>query len=201
MTTIASPKVRTIEQLLWGIGLAATTYCVSYIGYGAIQQAVGEWELAALSPSSGIHSEAAPKLSPGAVLGRVRIPRLEISSVVFEGTGESQLAKGVGHWTGSPVADESGNVVLAAHRDTFFRGLGEIENGDKILLSTRWGDATYEVTETRIVWPKRSGRGPEDRVAQPHPDYVLPILNSSAMRHSDSLSAHTKSRPNKMGGA
>jgi sortase A len=72
--------------------------------------------------------------------------------VIFEGTDESELVKGVGHWQASPIAGV-GNIVLAAHRDTFFKGLKEIRTGDEILLETAAGKATYRVKQTAIVWP------------------------------------------------
>jgi sortase A len=91
-------------------------------------------------------------LTKGAVVGRVRVPSLGISAVIFEGTDESELMKGVGHWQGSPISGD-GNVVLAAHRDTFFRGLKAVREGDEIVVDTPAGSSNYRVSGTSIVWP------------------------------------------------
>lgn len=142
--------LRATEKLLWIVAGAATIYGVSYVVYGAFSQQLGEREfVAVVAPGAPARERIAPQ---GAAVGRVRIPRLAISAVIFEGTTESELRRGVGHWTGSPM-DESGNVVLAAHRDTFFQGLNEIQIGDEITLEAAAGNFSYTVSGTAVVWP------------------------------------------------
>jgi sortase A len=48
---------------------------------------------------------------------------------------------------------KGGNSGIAAHRDGFFRGLGKIVRGDKVLLQTPSGARTYRVEFTSIVEP------------------------------------------------
>jgi len=48
----------------------------------------------------------------------------------------------------------AGNVGVAAHRDTFFRHLGDLHAGDSIGFSTVDGEFTYEVESLRIVAPE-----------------------------------------------
>jgi LPXTG-site transpeptidase (sortase) family protein len=76
-----------------------------------------------------------------------------MSTVVFEGTGDNVLRIGVGHLSGSPLPGERGNVVLAAHRDTFFRPLRNIHNRDAIDVVTLGGTRHYSVDSTAIVTP------------------------------------------------
>jgi len=137
------------EKLLWMVGGAAITYCISYIAYGAFYQQIGEREFIS---ASAIAAPRAVALTKGAVVGRIRIPRLQISAVIFEGTEESELMKGVGHWQGSPTGG-GGNVVLAAHRDTFFKGLKDVRPGDAIRLETAQGTSDYRVAGSQVVWP------------------------------------------------
>jgi sortase A len=46
---------------------------------------------------------------------------------------------------------------VAGHRDTFFRGLKDLRNGDEIQFSTSSGDFTYEVESLLVVDPTNVG--------------------------------------------
>ena len=77
--------------------------------------------LAYIAPAGQI--SGSPLVRAGGIVGRLEIPRLEMSVIVFEGTDENVLDLGAEHWSRSPLPWQGGNVVMAAHRDTFFRGL------------------------------------------------------------------------------
>ncbi len=94
---------------------------------------------------------------PGALLGRLRIPRLKLAVMVREGAGESTLRRAVGHIPGTGLPGEVGNVGLAGHRDTFFRPLENIRKNDAIDVDTGHGTLRYLVTETEIVSPRDVG--------------------------------------------
>jgi LPXTG-site transpeptidase (sortase) family protein len=85
--------------------------------------------------------------------GRVEIERLGLDALIQEGTDEATLSRAVGHIPGTSVPWNGGNVALAAHRDTFFRGLGDLEPGDRIRLTTLRGSFEYEVDSTKVVSP------------------------------------------------
>lgn len=89
--------------------------------------------------------------SPGDVLGRLSIPVLKQEFLVIEGTRNSDLKKGVGHYVKSVMPGQKDNCVLSAHRDTYFSKLGELKKGDRMTLETAAGSYTYEVKRTRIV--------------------------------------------------
>ena len=76
------------------------------------------------------------RLAEGSLVGRIEIPRLHVSTIVFEGTGDNVLSIGVGHLTGTALPGDQGNVVLAAHRDTFFRPLRSVHKCDRIDVVT-----------------------------------------------------------------
>ncbi|HUQ95343.1 MAG TPA: class D sortase [Bryobacteraceae bacterium] len=90
----------------------------------------------------------------GKAIARMEVPRLKLSAVVFEGTDDRTLNKGVGHLPGSALPGQTGNVVLAAHRDTYFRALENIRRNDHIKVITPQGPKTYLVESTAIVTPK-----------------------------------------------
>lgn len=96
-----------------------------------------------------------PPPDEGALLGRIRIPRLDVTAVVLEGVGKRTLRRAAGHIpaTALPSEDE-GNIGIAAHRDSFFRGLKDIRKNDKIELTTLDGTYHYQVEWTKIVQPE-----------------------------------------------
>lgn len=95
----------------------------------------------------------ARKLKRNELIGRVEIPRVKISAVVKEGADEATLSKAVGHVPYTSLPGEKGNVGIAAHRDTFFRSLRHVREGDTIRLVTTQGVYSYQVDTMRIVWP------------------------------------------------
>lgn len=96
-------------------------------------------------------SEAAA--DPG-VLGRIEIPRLGVAAIVRTGADESTLARAVGLVDGASRPGEPGNIVLAGHRDTFFRPLRKIRVNDLIRLVAADGTHEYRVDSLRVVDPE-----------------------------------------------
>lgn len=90
----------------------------------------------------------------GSLLGSLSIPRVGISSVIVEGADDHNLARSVGHIPGTAVPGGAGNVALAGHRDTFFRGLENIRDQDDILVTTPQGTRLYQVESTHVVSPE-----------------------------------------------
>jgi sortase A len=97
--------------------------------------------------------QAKSAVKTGDVLGRVDIPRLGISVAVLEGTGSRMLRLGAGHIEGTALPGEAGNIGIAGHRDTFFRGLKDIRMNDEIQLQTATGLFHYEVDWLEVVEP------------------------------------------------
>ncbi len=91
--------------------------------------------------------------SPSAVIGRLSIPRLHFSAMVLEGVGERTLQVAVGHIPATALPGQAGNVGVAGHRDTFFRGLKDLKNGDEIQFSTLHGEYQYVVESLIVVQP------------------------------------------------
>jgi sortase A len=92
-------------------------------------------------------------LSEGDVIGKLEIPQIGISVMVFHGVKEQTLRAGAGHVPGTPLPGADGNSAIAAHRDTFFRKLKWIRAGDRIQFLTVRGTAQYVVDSTEIVEP------------------------------------------------
>jgi LPXTG-site transpeptidase (sortase) family protein len=93
-------------------------------------------------------------LTEGDLIGRIKIPRVGVSALVLHGVGSRTLRRGVGHIPGTAQPDMNGNVGLAGHRDSFFRGLKDISKNDTIELATLDGTFEYKVEWIKIVRPK-----------------------------------------------
>ena len=157
---------RLVERLLLIIG----GICLGYYGYvtaeTALYQRYEARELDAIlasapapDPPASDTLPAAPRAErqrprTGTTLGRLEIPRLRVSAIVRAGSDARTLRLAVGHIGGTALPGEPGNIGLAAHRDTFFRRLGEIQANDQIRLVTREGTFTYRVQGTQIVEPR-----------------------------------------------
>ena len=97
-------------------------------------------------------------LDPGSLIGRIEIHRVGVEGIVLEGADETTLRRGVGHIpeTSMPGHGNAGNVGLAAHRDSFFRGLKDIRKNDIVRLQTLDGTFRYRVEWTKIVLPEET---------------------------------------------
>jgi sortase A len=88
----------------------------------------------------------------GSVVARLQIPAIGVDQYVVEGTSSDDLAKGPGHYLGTALPGQAGNVAIAGHRTTHgapFNGLGHLVSGDRIILTTTWGERlTYIVSGT-----------------------------------------------------
>jgi sortase A len=90
----------------------------------------------------------------GGVLGRIEIASIGVAAMILEGTDERTLRHAVGHFPGTPLPGQSGNVAIAGHRDTFFRALRNVQRGDEITLMTVAGSYRYLVDSAQIVAPE-----------------------------------------------
>lgn len=82
---------------------------------------------------------ALPPTPPGGALDVMSIPKLGNGDLyVVEGTGEDDLRKGPGHYTGTPLPGQVGNVAIAGHRTTYgapFFELNRMAPGDPIYIT------------------------------------------------------------------
>lgn len=88
----------------------------------------------------------------GGHIGTLKIPEIDLSVKIYEGTTNSVLKKGVGHFKESSIWN--GNVCLAAHNrgtNDYFGEIHELDYGDKIKLTTKKGTRTYEVYSIKKI--------------------------------------------------
>ena len=121
--------------------------------------------LAALMVPGGEHSAPDPTATTAkelptaderSLVGRIEIPRIGLKAVILEGVGQQTLALAVGHIPGTAMPGRTGNVGIAGHRDTFFRGLSGVHTGDKIVVTTLNTLYEYSVKSFEVVGPKET---------------------------------------------
>jgi sortase A len=148
----SSPSpVRTVlrfaQYVLFFASLVALTYVAFVLVGTRIYQA---------DQSRQLEQEASLTLSApptGSAIGRVKIPRIGLEAVVVQGDSDKVLRLAVGHIPGTALPGQAGNMVLAGHRDTFFRSLREIRAGDRIVIESPEGSYDYEVESASVVAP------------------------------------------------
>jgi sortase A len=140
-----------LQWTLFGIAVFALSYCVIAVVDRLLFQHRANVELQRMS------YHAARQVKDGDLIGRVDVDRLGVSVAVVEGDDASELQHAAGHVEGTALPGDRGNIAIAAHRDTFFRPLKNIRNGDVIRLATPGGVYRYRVSSTRIVKPQDIG--------------------------------------------
>ena len=159
---------------LAGIGFYTYTYVdetvyQSYANWAFDQEIAGKsvtfWDylrqFAGLSQTAPAEKSAsltktAPEIhrpAPGELLGRVTIPRLNMTAVVLEGVDDATLRRSAGHVPSTALPGETGNFSIAAHRDTLFRPLKDIRVGDEVQFETAQKNLVFHVVSTKIVKP------------------------------------------------
>ena len=90
-------------------------------------------------------------------LGTIEIPKIDVSMTMYEGIRLSTLDRGPGHWPGTAMPGQVGNVVVAGHRTSghqVFLNIDVLVEGDEILFTETDGSVhRYRVTSSRIVVP------------------------------------------------
>ena len=96
----------------------------------------------------------------GGPLGLIEIPRIGARFVFVQGTSETDLQEGPGHYLGTVLPGQHGTVGIAGHRTTYlapFRHIDDLRHGDRIVLLMPYGRYTYRVEGTQVVSPVDTG--------------------------------------------
>ncbi len=108
------------------------------------QSAVTHHPGAASKPASLLPASAAVRQpTEGSGVARLQIPALGLDQIVVAGTSTGDLSKGPGHYTGTALPGQEGNVAIAGHRTTDgapFNRLGQLVVGDRVILTTTSGE-------------------------------------------------------------
>ncbi len=122
-----------------------------------------------LPPTTAIPVTAAPVPTPARSpanpqapepelrIGTIAIAKLGLNTTLFEGVTLTTLNKvGVGHWPGTALPSQPGNVVIAGHRVTHsrpFRNIDQLGPGDDVIITIGNAQHTYTFASNEIVPP------------------------------------------------
>jgi sortase A len=153
-----------MEALLVVVGVVLLGWCALLVADASIYQRMARRSLAIAS------GEAAPPLPPapaaiptrstplrattvrvGSPIAEISIPRVDLSAVVLHGSDDQTLRRGPGHLENTALPGDTGNVVIAGHRDSFFRPLRDVQLGDEVFMETPRGRFHYRVTAMQVV--------------------------------------------------
>ena len=142
--------------LLAGAGLLATYGLATVYGRVSARLSVQRFqathaETLAFAPGRVLAYKRALTVAlpqPKAVL---RIPSAQIEVPVLDGTSDTAMDRGAGHLNGSAAVGTDGNIVLASHRDGFFRHLKDVQLGDRVEIARNGGTDVYRVDGLRVV--------------------------------------------------
>ena len=153
---VSQNALRKLTRWSRNVLLTAGTGMLGYCGFVLADTWMYQRQASQLFDRAHLQVAAIP--SPGTdstngLLGRMEIPRLGVSVIVAEGTGEATLRRAGGHIPGTSFPGQRGNVGIAGHRDTLFRPLRNIRQNDVITLTTLAGQYRYRVMSTEIVSP------------------------------------------------
>ena len=89
-------------------------------------------------------------------VARLTADKAAADLIVLSGGSGRTLAFGPGHLDGSALPGETGNAVIAGHRDTHFRFLNDVEAGDLLRIELSSGRRhVYRVIGTDVVDARR----------------------------------------------
>jgi sortase A len=153
--------LRWAEALFVIGGIAMLAWCAVVVTDAYVSQRTARQSLDAIShvappapaplPASTVARRSRAVVRRGAAIAALTIPRVDLSAIVLHGSDEQTLRRGPGHVEGTAVPGEAGNVVIAGHRDSFFRPLRHVRPGDDLFLDTPHGRFQYRVTSLHVV--------------------------------------------------
>lgn len=108
----------------------------------------------------------------GDLFGTIKIDACKIEAPLINADTDEYLAKGVCHFTGSVYPGDGGNVVLFAKENTYLKGIGDVKKGDKVTLTTTFGNFSYTVSSTKIISAE------DDSIIEPTDNDILTIYTS-----------------------
>ncbi|MBZ0111691.1 MAG: class D sortase [Thermoanaerobaculia bacterium] len=155
-----TPTKMTTSRLFGWLCWTFAAVCFLAVGYTAFEgnrsrsdatERMAHWPLESTQGPASQIDASLPEIA--ATIAQLEIPRLGLSVAVAEGTTVDVLERSAGRLRSSAIFGAGSNVVITAHRDTFFRSLKGIRRGDQIVLESAAGSESFVVEWARVVDP------------------------------------------------
>jgi sortase A len=145
-------KTKGLILLIIIFGIVLTGYSVSQIAFTEVKtRKTVETAKNILSQEPTNNHAIEGNSSESDIIGLLTLPAIEAELAIVKGTDPDDLEKGVGHYKGSYLPNQNGQIVLSGHRDTVFKRAGELEIGDEMIVATADGSFSYSIESTKIV--------------------------------------------------
>jgi sortase A len=138
-----------VERIFFTIGFAL----LAVWGTATLDRIV--FSRAAIAKFDANNATKAGSIIPvDAPLAVLRIPKINLEVPVFNGTDDLTLNRGVGRIVGTAQVGAGGNLGIAGHRDSFFRGLKDVAKGDVIELARAEQTDVYVIDGIQTAKPE-----------------------------------------------
>lgn len=130
-----------------------------------------------LEEDQQLEYESLLDVSGTGVMGRIRIPAINVDLPIYHTVEETVLQVGIGHIPGSslPVGGPGTHSLLSGHRglpsSRLFTDLNQMQVGDVFIINVLNETLTYQVDQIRIVLPEEV----DELSITPGKDYVTLI--------------------------
>jgi sortase A len=159
--------MRRVGLTLLGLGLAIVAVLVGFVKFTGYRQHQAQVTLGSelahtwnIAPRITSAASAAVTPRSGKALMVLRIPQIGLRQVVLEGVSTADLERGPGHYPGTALPGQLGNVAIAGHRVTYggpFRHLDQLQPGAEIDIDTQDRTYVYHVRSAHDVTPSDIG--------------------------------------------
>jgi sortase A len=129
---------------IWNIGSAGKIYAKAWLAETLLEEA---WQR---TLDGEQHVRPWPWADTWPVAELI-VPRLGLRRIVLSGDSGRVLAFSPGYSEASALPGAHGKTIISGHRDTHFKFLKEIQNGDRIELKTSKDHLVYIVSEQVVV--------------------------------------------------
>ena len=145
-------RLRILEKILWICALLL----ISLAGWWRLEAYVSQRSAARIGQDAAKPAMSAASFgSSDAVTGRLECAAIGLTVAIVGNYDSDSLTRGVGYVPGTAFPGGLGNMVLAGHRDTFFRPLRHVQPGMKLEVITTRGRFEYQVDRAEVVEPKQ----------------------------------------------
>ncbi len=145
---------------LWQLGGAGWIHAKGWLAQGLLEVS---WAASLARAGTGAGPVRPWPWADTWPVARLEAPGLGVERIVLAGTSGRTLAFGPGHMDGTAAPGAPGHAILSGHRDTHFRFLKDLKQGDALRVQRPdggWRD--YRVIATEVIDARHARLAPDD---------------------------------------